>query len=339
MREQLDESIQVWLRWRASQDISKGTQKQDKSILLRFLATSGNLYTHAITDRTVTRFFEEAAKTKTPASLRNDHHTLKMFLTWCQTTGRLSSDPMQGRRAPKRPKRERNRLHVSKFSALLDAGEARSPSHRIALALLLYTLGRDQEICTLRIRDLDLAAGTIRYVVHKTRDEDHMPICAELDTELRRWLTIYSEDVGHLEPHFYLVPSRKTVPAADPETGVFDRQIHQRYLPEQKIGALYSVATPALRDIGFPVRDENGKSLGEGAHTIRRSGARALFDQLIVNGVDNATEIVQSLLHHSSPEMTHAYIGHRGSRMKRDTLLRGRQMYVMPEVTQLRAHG
>lgn len=339
MKEQLSDTIDTWLRWRSSQDISKGTMRQDKSVMLRFLAASGNMYTHAITETTITRFFEKASVTRQSSSLRNDHHTLVTFLNWCRATGRLNSDPMHGRKSPKRPKKERNRLHVSKFPALLDAAGERSPRDRAAVALLLYTLGRDQEICTLRIRDLDLNAGTIRYVVHKTREEDHMPICAELDTELRRWLLTYQEDVGHLEPHYYLIPSRKTRPAANDETGIFDQQIHMGYVPEQKFPALYKVATPALERIGFPVRDENGKSLGEGAHTIRRSGARALFDQLLNAGVDNATEVLQAMLHHSSPQMVHHYIGFRASRVKRDSLLRGKQMYSLPEVTRLRVSG
>jgi integrase len=246
------------------------------------------------------------------------------------------NDPMYGRRKPKRAHKERNRVHVSKFPALLDAAGARSSRDRVALALLIYTLARDGEITDLRIRDVDLDAGYIMMRVHKSRKEDRMPISAELDAELRRWLTVYSEEIGFLEPHYYLVPSRDTrgVPGED---GSFVEQRHVRFVPERRIPQLGKMVNPALEDIGFPTRDANGRPLWEGAHTARRSGARALFDSLSASGYDFALRVVQSMLHHSSMQTTEAYVGLSADRRSRDEIIRGKKMYDFGEgVVQLR---
>src|SRR5690242_11266172 len=163
MRQQqqlLSDAIEDFLRFRRSMDLAKNTVKQDASTLRQFLTSTGNIWVHMLSDAHVTRFFEEAAKTRQPQSMRNDYTRLQTFFDWARQTGRMpkDNDPMYGRRKPKRAHKERNRVHVSKFPALLDAAGARSSRDRVALALLLYTLARDGEITDLRIRDVDLDA-------------------------------------------------------------------------------------------------------------------------------------------------------------------------------------
>lgn len=310
----------------------------ERSTLTKFLTVNGNIWCHAISESHVTRFFEEASRTKQPQSLRNDHTVLSSFFEWLRRTRRMGTetDPLYGRRKPKRLQKERRRLHFSKFPALLDAAEARSPRDRAALALLLYTLGRDGEITSLRIRDLDLDSGYITYAVHKSRKEDRMPICTELDAELRQWLTFYTKEVGYLEPGYYLVPSRDTRGVRG-EDGLIERNEHVALVPDRKIPALGKLVTPALNDIGFDTRDEQGRGMGEGAHTVRRSGARAMFDSLSSSGYDHSLRVVQSMLHHSSVQTTELYLGLDVDRRTRDDLFRGKPMYSFGEnVSQLR---
>ena len=330
MRAQLSDAIADYERFRKSMDIGKNTLKVQRSTLLKFLNVNGNIWCHAIADWHVTRFFEEAAKTKQPQSLRNDHTVLAGFFDWARQTKRMGSDndPMYGRRKPKRLVKERNRVHVSKFGALLDAAEARSPRDRIALAVLLYTLGRDGEVTSLRIRDVGLDDGYLLMRQHKTKTEDRVPIYMELEDELRRWLTTYASEVGHLEPHYFLVPSRDTSGVRDAE-GLIYRNEHVRYCPERQIPALGKIVSPALADIGFPIRDGAGKPMGEGAHTVRRSGARALFDRLVDSGYDGALRVTQSLLHHSSVATTEIYLGISADRRTRDEIIRGKRMFPM----------
>lgn len=334
---QLSDAVDDFLRHRAI-SVGKNTLKQDKSCLTKFLSVTGNIWVHTISHVHVIRFHEEASKTKQPQSLRNDHTILAGFFEWARKTKRMAhdNDPMYGIRKPKRAHRERNRLHVSKFPALLDAAEARCKRDRVALALLLYTLGRDGEITDLRIRDVELDAGYLKYRVHKSGAEDRMPICAELDAELRSWLTYYTSEVGFLEPHFYLVPSRDTKGVLD-GNGQICRNEQVRLVPDRRIPALGKIVTPVLDAIGFPTKDEHGRPCGEGAHTVRRSGARALFDSLVSTGYDHALRVVQSMLHHSSMITTEAYIGVTADRRTRDDLIKGQTMYTALEgVTELR---
>lgn len=331
-RVQLSDAIEDYTRFRVSQGIGKATLRNQRTTLTRFLTVTGNIWVHAINDVHVTRFFEELSKTKQPQSQRNDHVVLNGFFDWARTTRRMgeAANPMYGRRKPKRVVREKNRIHVSKFPALLDAAEKRCVRDRAGVALLLYTLCRDQEIATLRIRDLELDAGYLKVVAHKTGTEDRLPISRELDQEMRSWLTYYTEQVGYLEPHYYLLPSR-TTRGVQGAWGQYRSVTQVALHPEQKVSTLGRLVTPALEEVGFPIRDAQGKRMGEGSHTIRRSGARALFDRLVEDSYDGALRVVQSMLHHASVEQTERYLGITADRKTRDELLRGQFMYVRPD--------
>lgn len=327
MKELLSEAVENYMRHRTSQNYSKGTLKVDRQVLTKFLAVSGNIYVHQITHRHIERHFEEVSKTRQAASLKNDHGVLVRFFKWARHTGRMpiDSDPMFGRRQPKPIKRERNRLHVTRFNELLEAAEARDPRDRALCALLLYTLGRDSEVTDLRIRDLDLSAGWLKVRIHKTGQGDTLPVSKELDAEMRRWLLHYQHISGPLQPWYHLVPARGVFPIRNEEGRI---EKHESiYRPEKKIGGAGRIVNPILEKIGFPVVDENGKPSGEGSHTIRRSGARALFDDLVDGGYDHALRITQSLLHHSSVVQTERYIGITADRRSRDTILKGKIMY------------
>lgn len=329
VKDLLSDSIDAYMRHRTSQNYSKGTLKVDRQVLTKFLAVSGNIYVHQITDRHVERHFEEVSKTRKAASLKNDHGVLVRFFKWARHTGRMptDADPMFGRRQPKAVKRERNRLHVSRFGELLAAAEARDPRDRALCALLLYTLGRDSEVTDLRIRDLDLSAGWLKVRIHKTGQEDTLPVSTELDKEMRRWLTHYAKVSGPLEPWHYLVPARSVFPVKDDKGRILKHD--SSYRPAKKIGGAGRIVNPILGAIGFPITDENGKPCGEGSHTIRRSGARALFDDLVEGGYDHALRIVQSLLHHASVTMSEQYIGITADRRSRDDIIRGKPMYTV----------
>lgn len=318
----LSDAIEDYERWRRSTGISKSTIRGHRSVLLRFLSVTGNLYLGSLTELHVTRHFEEASRTRAPQSLGNDHVALRLFFDWCRHSGRMPRDldPMYGRRPPKQVHRERERVHVSKFPALLDAAQDRFDRDRLAVAVLLYTLCREQEAANIRLRDVDLDAGYIKVTIFKTSKQDRIPICAELDAEIRRWLVIYGERVGHLDPSYYLIPSQAS--------RIRGSEVTLTLTPEKKCGVLRLMVRPALEAIGHEVKDETGKHNQEGAHTLRRSGARALFDRLVAEGYDGALRVVQAMLHHASVTQTEKYIGITADRRTRDDLLRGLPMYL-----------
>lgn len=334
----LSDALDEYERHRKSQDYAKSTIANHRTTLKRFLSVNGNIWCHAINDRHVTAFFEELAKTKQPHSQRNDHAALALFFEYLRHKGYLAqdADPLWGRRKPAKVTKERNRVHVSQFSALLDAAEARCPRDRAGLALLLYTLKRDKELTDLRIWDVDLPAGYIKVRIHKTRQEDRIPISSELDRELRQWLTYYTEQVGPLKPHYYLVPSRDTK-GIQGDDGVYHSVMQARLCPERRMATLGRTTKEALAGIGFPVVDGQGSPLYEGSHTIRRSGARALYDALVDQGYDRSLRIVQSMLGHASLEQTERYIGVTADRRSRDDIIRGHAMYPLGDVTSI--HG
>lgn len=342
MRQELSDALTDYIVLRSSQDFSKRTLLNEKGVLKRFLSVNGNVWVHSINERHVTRYFEDAAKTRAPRSLQLDHTVLNQFFDWARKTKRLplDMDPMAGRRRPKTRKKERNRVPVSDFSRLLEAAGERDPRDRMIVAVLLYTMVRDQEAADIRLGDVDLARGTIRVRVSKSLQEDDMPICAELDQELRLWLTHYNRETPmQLESRHFLLPGRKSVGIiARGERGRIEGH-EMIYVPDRPVSRLGKVVTPILEDIGFPVADHMGKSTMEGAHTIRRSGARALYDRLASEGYDRSLRLVQSMLHHSSVAITETYLGVTADKRSRDDILRSRPMFPVDESNVVRLSG
>lgn len=325
MREELSPALESYQRFRASQGIGKNTIRNEMSNLKVFLRVNGNIWCHQIDDRQVTRFFEELAKTRSMNSLRPVDSALRSFFDWCRNTRRMpvDRDPMFGRRRPKAIKRERQRVHVSKFPTMLDNAEAVSPWHRALTATLLYTLLRGGEVADLRIRDVDLDGGFLRTRIFKTNQEDLLPISVELDRELRKWLTVYTTEVGPLEPHYYLIPKRHGIPIPGPN-GRY-RECRFKLHPEVRVGKIAEKVKPILESVGVAV-DEGG----EGGHTLRRSGARALFDALSEAHHPRPLRVVKDMLHHASESVTERYIGVEADRLDRDMVIRGREMFALP---------
>ncbi len=325
MKQLLSDAIADYRKFRMSEGKAKNTLRQDRSILTRFLTTTGNIYVENITEAHVTEFMSQMAVTRAPASLNLDLTILRTFFEWCRRTKRMprSHDPMVGRKGPKVVRRERQRVHVSKFPALLDAAGDRHPRDRIFIALGLYTLSRVSEIVTMKVGDVDLDAGYITSTVWKSSKMDRLRISRDLDSELRRWLTWYSEQVGPLDPRMYLVPAREL----KMEVGVLPADREFKIKPYSPVGNTATrMVKPALSDIGFSLSDQANLK-GEGAHTLRRSGARAMFDKLSAEGHPRALRIVQAQLHHSNQTQTEQYIGAEMDRMDRDEALADFSLY------------
>lgn len=330
MRQLLDEAVDDYLVLRRSQDFSKRTLLNESGVLKRLLAVNGNIWVHSITEVHATRYFEVASRTRAPRSLQLDHTVLKQFFDWARSTKRLplDMDPMAGRRRPKSRKRERERVPVTRFPALLDVAEERDPRDRAMIAVLLYTLIRDQECADLRIGDWRKDEGYLRVRITKSGMEDDMPVCAELDTELRRWVSLYASKLDRpLRSGDYLLPRRRTLALVRGDERGLITGHDMAYMPEHKMGRVGRPAKEILEDFGFPVVDHNGDPTMEGAHTIRRSGARALYDRLAADGYDRALRVVQSMLHHSSVAITETYLGVTADKRGRDELLRGQVMF------------
>jgi len=324
VKQSLSDSIDDYIAHGESRGLSKETIKGQRVTLRKFLTIAGNILTENVHEGHVDAYFRKAAETRSKRSLGLDTSILRGFFKWAVRTRRAgrSGNPMGDRRAPKVAPREWRGFSVSKVPALLDA--ATHPRDRMLLALAIYLIGRSNEFEILRIGDLRLDAGEITYKIPKTFKADILPITEELDEELRRWLTAYTRECGPLDPNWYLVPA-KTPPSMKGTFGPVKGA--GSLVPTKRMREMHEVAQKALTAIGFAIRDENGKSLGEGMHTIRRSIARGLHDQLRDEGDPSPVETVRAMLNHSTEKQTRDYIGLQSHREHRDARLKGRPMF------------
>jgi integrase len=238
-------------------------------------------------------------------------HQLRSFLHWAMRKGWLVDDPTLLIRATPPAREERVRLDARGLLDLIEAADY--PQHRIVLALCANLALRQAEIKTLLMRDLDLAKGELLVHIHKTRKTppDRMPITAELDGELRRWLDHYRAAQPGLTPDSHLVPSQHYTPLSGRVT----------YRPDRSVAEPEDIVKRALTGLGWP--EEAVK--GEGIHLVRRSVARIYFDAAEAEeSYHEALLGTMRLLHHDRPETTLHYIGVDRQTLARDRFLRGR---------------
>lgn len=332
---QLTTAVDRYLASRATR-VAPNTLNADRSALRRLAAALGTREVDEITEDDLDQFFESEDHLA-PSSLNMRLGKYRAFFSYALSRGWVPSNPAVERRRVREPEGDPLYIPVDRFPDLLRA--AGHPRDRMVVALGLYLFLRSSEIKTLRVTDVRLREGVVRTFQHKTQTRDDMPICAELDTELRAWLAWYTAHCGPagLGPGFYLVPAKHSVrssPQAWPGNGRFVRLTEAKELvhPGFPVAHPHRVVQRALVGLGYP-------TLRQGGHTLRRSGARALFDQVRgVDGVDGALQTVRVMLHHQTQAMTERYLGIQPERERRDTRLRGRQMFTpRNEVTEIAA--
>lgn len=303
---------------------AEGTLKNRAWIVAPFLRDYGHKKLASITEQHVAEFFIRVSDKRSTTTLSSTHAVLAAFYGFCVKTGRLK--PQQNvMLVRERPKPDRNvdrqRIPVHEWPRLMGLAEANDARDRAVVAVGLYTLLRDQEMAQLRIRDVNMGAGHVAAVVPKTKDFDLVPITEDLDYELRRWYQHYQTVVGELRPDMLLLPKIRVAQVRG--NGRWQGGGDVTYVPDETFGKSSRFLTPLYGQMGYKIRDENGKSLNLGAHTLRRSGARAYYDHFVAAGRADALRVVQTMLHHSTAEMTQHYIGLREDRQTRDQLLRG----------------
>jgi len=249
--------------------------------------------------------------------------TLHVFFRWCRDEKLMAvdSNPMAGRRFRRVVPRQHDRINLSEFPALLDAAESQHPRDRMYLAMGLFTLLRQGEILSLKIKDIDLELNVIDAVLHKTYDRDQMRIVPELRKELRTWFTYYATQSGPLQGNWYLIPARGVSGfSGNPRTGGTRRP--DRLIPTRAPMDMHDQVKAALASLGWEAK---GKHLG--SHTLRRSAARALYEELVKEGVDDALRQVSAWLHHRSVTTTELYLGITGDRERRNRRYEDAPMY------------
>lgn len=298
------------------QKVSVNTHKNDRVAMNALLLTLGpNLPLADLTRELFdVKFFGPGGSAhKTAASTFNAYLSrMRRFTATCFAYGWMGHDPlvaMTGRR--REAKAPRQILEPAELLSLVEA--ARSPRDRIAMAVAVNTGLRASEIAELRVSDVNLTTGYLAVRIIKTADVDRMPITAELDTELRRWLGHYRAAVGELHPDYFLVPQQNYAP----RWGAEDRSLDYKLFPHKQIAQPYDIVKRSLETMGFSTDQE-------GFHTIRRSVGRAYYEMMKSKvGHESALVATAALLHHKDIRQTMHYIGVQPERMERNSILRG----------------
>lgn len=327
------DAVEDYLTYRRSR-FADTTVTQEGYVLRRFAEAIGNIQIRHLHADHVTDWFygsgglmqahvtrDRRAREPIQASTHNYYRNrLASFFRYCAQRGWLRDDLLREVTPMTMLRRERLQPGPRKLLDLLDV--AATPRDRAYIAVGINTALRSNEMLRIRVRDIDLAAGSLFVTISKTNEEDVLPVSADLDGELRRWLVTYQKDLGRrLDSDDFLFPARRggRYQWHRESDGTRERtRTPQSWAPDRPMTHAARVVQEALAAVGLPTR-------GEGSHTLRRGVARAMFDDLTTQvGYDAALRTVSALLHHKSAATTEHYLGLSSERQRRDEALRGK---------------
>lgn len=320
----LSDAIQQYLAHRTVRGYSKSTVKGEGICLRQFLAVVGNIQTNYIEARHVDllwhRHSDWGAST---ANLRQTQ--LAGFFDWCRRAGYMDKtrDPLDGLKARRVPQSSFTIIPPSEFPRVLQ--EAPGPRDRAFVALGLYLFTRVSEGQHIRWRDLDFDNHGAQVFRKKTGEYDVLPMCEELEEELNRWRFEYGRLVGETpRPGWFVCPPFAAPVMAGIARRKFKMMAPAALLPTHELVSGSRVVKQTLKVTGYDAK-------GEGGHTLRRSGAVALYHQLASVGHDRAIRMCQTMLGHKNIATTEIYLRLDLDKKARNDLLAGRRMF--PEAT------
>lgn len=326
----LSDAITEYQGHLGARGLAGNTIRNNVQVLNKALAEWGNIRVASIQGVHIDRLFRSQGWS---ARTRNLYlGFLRSFFKWCRREGYMARDfePTAGWGNVRVPRTEKMRLPLAEFPALLDA--CIHPRDRMICALGIYTFLRGGEIATLTVHDASLGSSELLVYRHKTKEQDVLPICSELAVEFDRYYMWYriNQNTPHLRDHWFLVPSKAPNPTRyNPETHRIEVSGELAPLrPERQVTHPYRAVQRALARLGYA-------TAGEGEHTLRRSGARALFDTLRDQGYDGALMRVSAMLGHRDTRVTEKYIGLSLERTQRNEMLAGQVMF--PSLTHTEA--
>lgn len=296
--------------------------------------------------RYVTKFFEEGnprtGKKFSPGNYNNGLTALRGFLTWLENSRYMPKESagwLLGERKLLHEERQpKYYIPAADFPRVLDVAGEWHIADRAVMAMALYTLGRQGELSGLQLRHVNLDERTIMMRRPKRQRWTEVGITRELMGELVTWLEWYAQQMECVSarammedhPDWYLLPRRHYCPFQG-EDGKYLKTGPGRYYlaPTVRSTHLERVVKRVLDALGVDGRHTaHVTQLGEGIHTVRRSGARALYDQLSeVLGNDKAIFMVSVMLDHEDIKITLLYIGRDIERERLNDWLRENSMY------------
>lgn len=317
----LSDAIDRYLADRTAKGYAKGTIRSYGGTLKQFLADVGNIQVSSLQPRHLDIFW--ARHPEWSAGNFNKHRgNLAAFFSWCQARGHLprTADPMEGLRKRKVVPRDRIIIPQEDWDTVLNAAE--DPRDRAIVALGLYLFTRVSETTALRWADLNFQTKEVSVFRTKTQTIDQLPMCEELEYEMKRWRLAFAENYGELpKPGWFITPPY-TAPRFRGRVGktpIFQGNVVLQ--PTKQLKAAAHRVKVVLDAAGY-------EDLSwEGGHTLRRSGATALYNELSGRGHDKAIRLCQAMLGHASIQTTEIYLRLDLDRKARNDLLSGRKMF------------
>lgn len=190
------------------------------------------------------------------------------------------------------------------------------PRSRMIVAVCTNTAMRIDDIFQIRLKYVRLQTNDLRVRIKKSGIWDNKPVTLELEEELRRYLTWYSETCGVTEKDdAFLIPGSR-------KSGWVGSGSGSGYTPDPTKPVSYNWAYTRLKK----TMDDNGLPYekGEAWHMLRRSVARLFFDAKVEEGYDLALRMTQALLNHKDVSTTEHYLGLKIETIKRDQSMKGR---------------
>lgn len=316
----LSEALAEYRQWQTHRGRSEGTLIADKNVLHRFMDMTGDILVKNIRPEHVNKFMYLKRETPLKPATHNSYRSrFQVFFRWCHQRRYLTNAEalMADIEIQKIPTKNRQKPAPNQLLSLLD--HAPNARDRVLLALSMNTGLRASELVALRIGDVDLDAGTLDVRIQKTKDEDELPITADLDHELRRWFIAYAENLGRpLHGADLLLPTNVG--------GVWTHYDHEtkqmvrgpiKYDPEHPVQHTEMIVQRALKAVGLP-------TYYEGTHTLRRAVALAYYTAASAEKGDVAAlRETSALLHHKNVATTERYLGLTAEKARRDRRLRG----------------
>lgn len=318
----LSMAISEYENFLAARGLAASTRKGKRTSLNHLQTSIGrDIYVASISHQHIDTFASTA--TWKASTFNNYKGHLSEFLNWCTARGyRSGGNPVDMYTNRKVIVTEKTRVPVHDWWRLFAACE--HPMDRMFIALGLFLFLRGSESTFIQMRHIHLDEDTIEIFRVKTSEWDTMPIPNELRRELVRYLRWYEEKHGTLKDDWYLLAPRVAdyKGMRDEAAGKFGKGVDPdaRLRTTKQIKRAYVYVQPILDRAGI-------ETDGEGAHTLRRSGARALFDELRARGYDGALRRVQSMLGHKSAKMTEVYLGIGIEKMQRNEDFEGKDMF------------
>lgn len=314
-------AIDEYLRWGKARGLKPNTLRNQQDALIPLSRSTGDIYVSSVTPLHIERHFTSQ---QWKESTRNVKLTLlRGFFTWADKRG--YKDPkvelLYGWRTLTVPQRERLRVPVHEWPRLFDACEHITETATLALGLYLFLRVSESKVLT--VGDVRFHSSTVAVWRPKTSTFDELPMCSELETIMRQYVSWYTEHLASrgisMQPSHILLAPRNTT---DP--GWIRGEVDEPPLRHtSKTADLAARVARILDRAGYERMDGEGW----GGHVLRRSGARALFDELVTQGYDGALKTVQAMLGHANASMTESYLGLTIDREKRNQLLAGRPMF------------